>query len=131
MSISHSPLYPSIASSSKNGEDFFTEAVHTLSASDCKSKAKRKFHSGKAYRTKAEDSLLIDLVKKYSADGRKRWKVISGQMSRSPDACRTRWKILAKGLRTFSAEEEGELKGLLSEYVACRYHNRAQDPKAS
>ena len=131
MSIPHSPLYPSIASSSEDGKDSSTEAVHTIPASDYKSKTKPKPHRGKEYWTKAEDSLLIDLVKKCSADGHKHWKVISGQMNRSLEACRTRWKILAKGLRTFSAEEEGELKGLLSEYVFHRCRSYVHNTKAS
>ena len=37
-------------------------------------------------------------------------------MQRSPEACRTRWKILAKDLRKFTKEEEDLLKGLLDEY---------------
>ena len=106
---SHPPLYPSIASSSPNREESSSGSVHGFPPSNCTSKTKHKLHGVKQYWTEAE------LVKKCSADGRKHWKIISSQMSRSPEACRTRWKILAKDLRTFSAEEEGILKDLLNE----------------
>ena len=112
---SHPPLYPSIASSSPNREESSSVSVHEVPPSNCTSKMKHKLHGGKEYWTEAEDEHLIGLVKKCSADGRKHWKIISSQMSRSPEACRTRWKILAKGLRTFSAEEEEILKDLLNE----------------
>ena len=69
---------------------------------------------GKEYWTQAEDELLISLVRNESTDGRKHWKVISSKMQRSPEACRTRWKNVAKGLRTFKDFEEAQLSGLLS-----------------
>ena len=117
MSPYHSSPCPSIASPSENGPESADEANYEPSVAASRKNSSGKLQGGKEYWTEEEDSVLVRLVKHNSAEGRKHWKDISGQMSRSREACRTRWKILAKDLRILNAAEESEVQRWLDKYV--------------